>query len=80
MLMIVDSETTEGSENYTPEKRNQYYKWTVLLIFEISEYYYAWNAILRANVLELFAFVIISSATFVASFIRLYKISNILVV
>lgn len=35
---------------------------------------------MRANVLELFAFVIISSATFVASFIRFYQISNIPIV
>ena len=70
IFFSIDRSDGQGKKS-THDMVQKYYKWVILYNFTISEYYYAWNAIFRGNVLELFAFMIISTLTFIASCYRM---------
>ncbi|CAK88904.1 unnamed protein product (macronuclear) [Paramecium tetraurelia] len=67
-----------GNDNNNPQDEcdwslDDYYKWAVLFLFQIGDCYYVFNAIYKSNVLELFAYIIISFITFLCTFARFFK-------
>ncbi|CAD8082297.1 unnamed protein product [Paramecium sonneborni] len=55
---------------------DDYYKWSVLFLFQIGDCYYVFNAIYKSNVLELFAYIIIQLITFMCTFARFFRPSS----
>ena len=65
-------------------KNEDLYKWLILLLFSLSQFYYAWHSvnfylrfqIIKKNMLELLAYLIISTCTTIASTLRYFYIST----
>ncbi|CAK72416.1 unnamed protein product (macronuclear) [Paramecium tetraurelia] len=65
----------ENNQTDAEYRRENLYKWLILLLFSLSQYYYAWHSIIKKNMLELLAYLIISICTTTASTLRYFYIS-----
>ncbi|CAD8050193.1 unnamed protein product [Paramecium sonneborni] len=70
ILIIIENE-----QNNAEYRRENLYKWLILLLFSLSSFYYAWHSIIKKNMLELLAYLIISICTTIASTLRYFYIS-----
>ncbi|KAM3147760.1 hypothetical protein pb186bvf_000088 [Paramecium bursaria] len=78
--LLKDIQSDSDLKDNPGRQIDDYYKWVILFVFQISDCYYAWHAILLSNVLELFAFMSIELCTYLATCVRFIGLSKLLVV